>query len=216
MNSQDTEGSDFNTRHLENGITVKLVAGNGFWQYLDNIAVEKIWSSYTDETQTFFFRDGRMVTVKTGCTSFNRQIGTPISSDGQKMFLNIWEKGIICYDLMTMSVVWKLRKPHTMHIIVFDDYITVDKNGGYIIKIDMESGKIIDEIKSSTIIQHSRVSKNEVLAYYIKKTLAIIDTRDMSIVKLFEREYIPRGIGPYIRSASVRYENGELKLITKG
>ena len=54
MNSQDTEGSDFNTRHLENGITVKLVAGNGFWQYLDNIAVEKIWSSYTDETQTFF------------------------------------------------------------------------------------------------------------------------------------------------------------------
>ena len=212
MSESASGNAGSNTRHIENGITIALAEG-GFWQYLANPVVEKIWCDFGAETQTVFFRDGRTVTVKTGCTVFNDQMGTPVSSDGTKMFVNVWEKGIFCYDLETMAVVWKLRKLHTMNIILFEDYITVDKEGYAVIKIDIETGKIMDEFNCRTLTHHTRVSENEVLAYYIKKTAGIIDTRDMRIVKLFEKSDIPKGIVKYIWKAAVRYEDEKLKLI---
>ena len=83
--------------------------------------------------------------------AYNRQYGTPISSDGQYVFIGTWEYGIFCYSLETGHLNWKQRPGKVRNIVVSDNILFIEMADRGIYVRDVESGQVLQEIKMTAI-----------------------------------------------------------------
>lgn len=172
-------------------IAIKNVEG-GFWQLLDHPKITKMWAEYSSGAITLYYRDGRNQTLLTKCTGYNSQYGTPVSNDGSKLFVGAWEKnpGLRCYSTEQCDTIWKINYGRIRQVFCFDDYLAVLKAQDALLKIEINSGKIIAQINSSSIENQYLLSKHLVFVESINNEFCVVNTQAMKITKEYPQSVL--------------------------
>ena len=158
---------------------------NGFIEFPKNDHIQKVVCKY-DGTCTVYNAAGFSQNMSVECSVYNRRIGFPISNDGRMLFTSSWENGLVAYDIATNAVVWRLKSSKIKKLAVYATYIIAEKYGKSIIKLDIQTGKVLSEIKSGTISRLWEVHAPYVLVERIKGKLAVVNTEDMTVKKTYK------------------------------
>ncbi len=157
---------------------------NGFLEVVNNNIVEKIICDY-DGYCTIYFFNKPLRKINVGCSVFNRQYGIPISEDGNKLFVGSWEKGLYAYDITSGKVLWRFKPGKIRNIFVQSKYLIALRAYTSIIKIDINTGELLAEIKSGTIEHIFNIGLPYVFADTIAGKHCVVDTEKMIIFKKY-------------------------------
>ena len=163
--------------------------GNGFTSVIDNGVVDRITCHYGASCVAYFF-DRPPQKLNLHLSPYNAQYGTPVSDDGQMLFISSWEEGIVAYSILSNSVCWTLKCKRITSIVVGSSYLVALKKGEMIIKIDINTGRILSEIKSSTIERLFELNNDLILVAAVRGKLSVIDTGTMRIVKQYSKKVV--------------------------
>ena len=183
--------------HFEvaNGIIIERCA-DGFRQHLHNEYVREIWSYYIEHSEcVLYYKDGRRKQLNIGCSSFNSQFGTPVSEDGKHIFINKWSSGLYSFCTETGLMDWKAGEKFTHEFILFRRYITLMHASKGLLKIDSESGEIIDELKDKTFVSHYHLSDSLIAVSTSRNTLEIVDSKSWEHVGSFNLNAMMEELG---------------------
>ena len=162
---------------------------NGFITTIENEIVEKVVCKY-DGICTVCFYDKPPKELNIGCSFYNSQFGIPVSDDGRILFVSSWEYGLFAYDIMSGSVLWQLKDKKITSIVVHPTYVVTRKDTSSIIKLKIENGEMLAEIRSGTIVQQFDLGGSYILVNSIRGKLSIIDTDKMLVVKKYASKIV--------------------------
>lgn len=162
---------------------------NGFTEILEHSVINHIEFDFNG-TCKVFYSDGTVKNVIIRANVYHLQYGIPASEDGTILFLGNWDDGIWAIDINTNMLRWHIRQKKVRKIFAYDQYITALKQGSSIYKIDIKTGEILAEIRSSTIEKYFKLDNQRVLVDRIKGKLSIVNTQKMIVEKTFSREEV--------------------------
>ena len=191
-----------------NGIRIERIDG-GFVEFIENGVIEKVVCMY-DGTCTVFFYGKSPKAFNVGCSSYNSQYGIPVSEDGRKLFVGSWEKGLFVYEISSGEILWKLKGSKVTSIIVQRTYVIAKKYGSSIVKLDIDNGAVLAEIKSGTIERQFYLGNHNILVDSIKGRLCVLNFENMSIVKDYGSKFNSKIINP-TNSLSVLIQDATLQ-----
>lgn len=172
---------------------MKIIATDyGFVEYLDNPNIEKI-IFYYNMSSVVYYHDKSKKNIDITCSSFNRQYGIPVSSDGTKLFLGSWEKGVYAYSIQSGEMLWRFRSSRIRNIIVYPDYVVVLRANKEICKVNINTGVLCDTIKSGTLEHIFDLGFPFIYAETLSGRHTVIDVEKMVAVK----KYTPKIINPH-------------------
>ncbi|RAJ89770.1 hypothetical protein LX87_05669 [Larkinella arboricola] len=115
---------------------------------------------------TVYNRDDKKVAeFKTvSSIAYNAQYGTPITEDGQFVFIGTWERGLFCYSIKDQQLVWKQGPGRVRQILLMDSCLIVEMAQRGIYKRDVKTGELLQVLKMPSIDRFSQLSESELLA----------------------------------------------------
>ena len=127
---------------------------------------------------------------------YNSQYGMPVSTDGSKLFIGSWEKtlngvkrGLRAYDIESGALLWRLNEGKIRNIFVYSDYLIAIQADVSVFKIDINSGEVLEKIKSGTIEQQFEVVGSPyIFVDSIGGKLSIVDPETMLVIKKYHRQ----------------------------
>ncbi len=142
---------------------MKIVRSSGYLSIeFNNPKVKKL--QYDDEgTVSVLNQDNKAIShFKTVAqVVFNSQYGTPISEDGQYVFIGNWERGLFCYSLTDGQLKWKQEPGMVRTVIPYKDLLIIEmaNRGVYIRSADTR--ELVKVIKMSGLEVFIRISDKE-------------------------------------------------------
>jgi len=165
----------------------------GFVETIENGIVEKLVCEYSesgDSKCTVYFCNQMRRTLNVKCSVFNRQYGIPITEDGSMLFVGSWEDGLFAYSIISGKVLWQFRPGKIRNIFVYQDHIIAARAYSSVVKIDINTGKLLAEIKSGTLEHIFNLGFHYVFAVTMSGKHCIIDIEKMLIVKKYDTKII--------------------------
>lgn len=156
----------------------------GFVERIENAVVEKIVFRY-NSTCTVYFHDKPSRELNIECSSYNSQYGIPISEDETKLFVGSWEKGLCAYDIVSGELLWRFKPGKIRNIFVYSKFLIVSRAYSSVVKIDIETGEMIENIKSGTLEHIFDLGFPYIFADTISGKHCIIDIEEMAVVKKY-------------------------------
>ncbi len=92
---------------------------------------------------------------------FNQQYGTPVSPDGERLYIGVWTRGLFCYSVSTGKVLWRIGPGRVRHILVHGDFVIFCSAGRGIYKVEGKTGTLVKRIPFSGLDVLSSMSPNE-------------------------------------------------------
>ena len=202
----------------------------GFVQYYDNKVIEKITFKedninvgidiltvnrdekiskmdkfeYTRTCMVYFHnrRPKELNNIKF-CGVYNRQYGIPVSEDGSKLFVGVWERGeselkrgLCAYDIESDSLLWHVNEGRIRQVFVYSNYLIALSAANAIFKINIEDGVVSGKIKSGTIENIIDIGFPYIFVDELSGKLCVIDVEDMSTVKNYGSPYKSKIVNP--------------------
>lgn len=137
------------------------------------------------------------------CGAYNRQYGIPISEDGSKLFVGVWERGesglkrgISAYDIASDSLLWRVNEGRIRQIFVYTNYLVAASVDNAIVKVDIETGEVLGKVKSGRLENMFDLGFPYVIADTLSGKLGVVDVETMSIVKNYGSPYKSKLINP--------------------
>jgi len=168
----------------------------GFVQTVENGIVERVSCKYNDFCVVHFYdRPPKKLSVI--LNSYHSQYGIPVSNDGRKLFIGYWEKrlddfkkGLQAYDIESGSMIWRVNEEKIRSIFVYSDYLVTVSASNSILKINIDSGEVLGQIKSTTIEIAYDLGFPYVAVDTISGKLSIIDVENMLVVKAYSKKTV--------------------------
>ena len=160
----------------------------GFVEIINNGIVEKIVCEYGDGQNgscTVFFCNKSSKIINTKCSSYNLQYSIPLSFDSKKIFVGSWESGLYAYDIYTGDLVWRYRRGKIQDIFVREKYIIASRAHTAIVKIDVDTGEVLAEIKSGSLEKIFCLDDTCIFADTVSGKYCVVDTDRMIIAKKY-------------------------------
>ncbi|MBE6616789.1 MAG: hypothetical protein E7627_02415 [Ruminococcaceae bacterium] len=161
----------------------------GFVEIIENAIIEKIVCRY-DGTCTVHFYDKSPQELNVGCSSFHSQYGIPVSDDGTRLFVGSWEKGLCAYDILSGEVLWRFKPGKIRNIFVYSKFLIVSRANTSVIKIDIDTGELLDSIKSGTLEHIFDLGFPYIFADTMLGKHCIIDVEKMVVVKKYSSKIV--------------------------
>lgn len=115
--------------------------------------------------------------------AYNAQYDTPISKDGQLVFIGTWERGLFCYSIQEQKLVWKAGPGRVRGILVNGHTLLVEMSGRGVYRRDLYSGKLIEIIKLPSIDTFKQLNANQLFAGPLKGAYWLFDIPSMQPMK---------------------------------
>ena len=170
---------------------------DGFIEYPENEFIEKIrfiYDLYDNDTHkglcTVYYYHEPPRTLSIECTIYNRLLGYPVTEDGKTIFVSSWENGLTAYDITNNNILWRFKTTRIKKVTVYSDYVVAVKFGAAILKLDLYTGEVLDQMKSSTIEISWELQSPYILVDTFRGKLSIIDTKKMSVAKAYKEKTI--------------------------
>lgn len=172
--------------------SIECIANKGFWQHLNHQTILKIWCDYETKLVTIFYKTGQIKTIDIDIDVYNSQYGVTVTEDGAKIIIGSWEKkkGLRCYKVENGDMLWHLQLPKIRSVILFDDYLSVVQGGKSLMKVSLETGEILAEIKSSTIEKQFLLFDSYIFLSTLKGKNCVFDTQSMRKIKDYPNSLI--------------------------
>jgi len=167
----------------------------GFIHFIENGVVEKVVATY-DGVCVVHFYDKPSKKLHIENASYDYHYGLPVSADGFTLFYSDWDTGLHAYDIMSGTVRWHLKKKKIRGIFVYSDYLIALQAYTSVLKIDIASGEVLDEIKSGTLEKQFDLNGVHILVHSIRGKLSVLDPETMAIVKSYGSIYKSKIINP--------------------
>ena len=162
---------------------------SGFVETIEKAGIERIECNYNGIcTVHFYDRQPRALSV--GCSFFNSQYGIPVSQDGTRLFVGSWEAGLCAYDIFSGTLIWRHKPGKIRNILVYPSFLIVSRAYTSIVKIDIQTGKVLAEIRSGTLEHIFDLGAPYIFADTISGKHCIIDTEKMIVVKKYASKVV--------------------------
>ncbi|MDW7658152.1 MAG: hypothetical protein SCM11_13370 [Bacillota bacterium] len=166
---------------------------HGFVETVENGIVEKLLCEYGEDNNsscTIYFCDQTQKHLNIKCSVYNSQYGIPVTNDGSMLFVGSWEDGLFAYDITSGRVLWRFRPGKIRNIFVHQDYLIAARAYTSVIKVDINSGKLLAEIKSGTLEHIFNLGFQYLFADTMSGKHCIIDVDKMLIVKKYDSKIV--------------------------
>lgn len=161
----------------------------GFIEYLDHEFVEKICCSYDDSCVVHYYdRPPQKLLIE--CSSYNSQYGYPVSEDGRMLFVSSWENGLTAYDIATNKILWRYKRSRITAVYVYETYVAAVRYGEAILKLDLHTGEVLEQMRSGTIECSWELQAPYILVETFRGKLSVIDTEKMSVAKAYKEKVV--------------------------
>ena len=171
---------------MENGLTI--INDKTIYQNVKNGIIDHIECYFDKKRVRVIYETGKITDLLFDIGVYNSQFNNvPLSSSRNWIFWSSWDKGISAFDLITGNMVWNKKGCKYRKILVFDDYIISLQQYNRLVKIKIENGSDLNEIKTGTINGIYKLDNQYIAADSIRGKLTIYDTRDMSVLKEYPK-----------------------------
>ncbi len=129
--------------------------GNGSVEcfYPEDTYVSHSISDNDNNTLTFEFKSGEkrsFASPKWFSSAYNVQFGISVSKDGERFFIQSWEKGLFCYSLKTGDLCWHFKRKHAWDMILDADKCVCFFTDWGAASISVLDGTLIDRYSLTT------------------------------------------------------------------
>ena len=133
---------------------------------------------------TVFFRNGeKAVWMCQYLSSYAMQFGVSVSKDGEKVFVQTWEMGLLCFDSHTGERIWKTKSRRGVTTVVVNDRTLCCHRREYALQlIDIETGEVLAEKRPANSWGASILDGNHILCEVSARKWEVICTEDLSVV----------------------------------
>jgi hypothetical protein len=162
----------------------------GFIHYYEDEVFSHIEWERTTGNLKLNFSNGSQTVVASKCSIYNSQYGIPISKEHMKLFVSSWEQGLFCYDAITGDLVWQLKMPRITKVFIFSDYVITQKYGESILKVDIRTGEVINQLRGKSIECFFNVTGNLLFVGRINRAFCLLDADQFRVVKKYNEMLI--------------------------
>lgn len=162
---------------------------------------------YSDHACEISYTDGTGKLLRIPCDPvYLSQYGLPISEDGELLFISSWEDGLTALRTEDGTVVWHHPGGKMTRVFVFLQFVVAVRNGKAIMKFDLATGQVLEEIKSTTIERAFYLRDDYLLVDTVKGRLSVLAVRPLCVVKRYQKQAVnPNGcLSLVIRNAFLR------------
>lgn len=183
-------------------------------QFLHHDTVESIQGNWFDHSCKVKYLSTKEVVCHVDIDGYNSQYGTPVDPSGKYILIGHWDyhDGLCCYDIHSDTLMWRKKLSKIRAIFTEKDYVIVTQASTAIHKLDLKTGEILGEIKSSSIENAHRIDCSHILVSWIKGKIGIIDIDTLEICKLYPQKVINPNDCLLQYTLNAYYENGQLIL----
>lgn len=164
---------------------------NSFIQKYEHPYVREIQLYYDDHTCRILFTNG---TEKEHSFHFDAvyisQFGVPLSKDGSTIFISDWEKGLFAYSTDTGKLRWHFKSTKIVECLVCDLVIVATKRYDSLLVLDIETGRILKQLKSRTIESVFQLTEDAFLVNSLRGKITIVETATLETLKVFSEKEI--------------------------
>lgn len=185
---------------------------DGFLQHYQNPLIDWIQFKF-DGTCSIYFKDGSTADHFVDCeAAYHEQFGIPVSPDGKLLFVSSWEKGLTAFHTITGEKVWHFRSTKIGTVFAYPNFLIARRYGKALLKLDLRSGIVLQELKSGTLERIYRLDDNYLFVDRLRGKYCVLDAAAMEILKT----YSPKTVNPSnclslcIREA--RLQDGQLHI----
>lgn len=134
------------------------------------------------------YRDGQVFewTVDELNNAYNGQFGLSVSLDGRFVFVQSWEKGLLCHDARTGERVWRSKRRFGItNIYVNPATVLCHQRERALQLLDLENGEVVKEKKPARDWGFSYLREGYILCHTSARSWEIIRTEDLETVETF-------------------------------
>lgn len=181
------------------------------WVYHYTNPIIKEIHLHADGYCTIYFRNETVVRHFVNCEAvYQAQFGLPISLDGKYLFISSWEHGLTAFDTLSGELRWQHKKSKIKSVFPYSNFVVACQYGIGLIKIDIDTGAVLQEIKSGTLEKCYDLDSKHLLLDRWRGKLSVIDGEAMEIVKTYpEKIYNPNDCWSLVIT-NAYLENGEI------
>lgn len=159
-------------------------------QYYTNRLLNCIESHTDTGICVLYFCDGTQVSFQTVYDFYNTQYGIAVSERYNCIFLSDWDRGIYCYDTRTGTLRWMFRGSRYRRIFVQPDYIVAMRAGKELSKIDIQTGKLMDSARSTTLEHTFALTDRILLVDRLGRDYCLFDMQKYKVVRRYKEKQI--------------------------
>jgi len=161
-------------------------------KYVQNSVINFVECYYRKGYIRVFYNDGTEKSFSMPIDVYNEQFrNVPISAERNWIFWGSWEKGICAYDLITGEVIWRIKGWKFTNILVFDKYLVTAQQYKKLLRLNIENGEILDEVKSGTLGSVYKLDDRYFYADSMSGIGTIYDVADMAVYKRYPKKTFP-------------------------
>lgn len=161
----------------------------GFVEIIEKAGLERIECNY-DGVCTVYFYERPPKELNIGCSFYNSQYGIPVSEDGKRLFVGSWETGLCAYDILSGVLLWRFKPGKIRHIFVYSDFLIVSRAYTSVVKIDIETGKMLAEVRSGTLERIFNLGAPYIFVDGLSGKHGVIDVEKMTVVRKYASKIV--------------------------
>lgn len=161
-----------------------------------------------------YFADGNMHWWKSKwLSSYNLSFGIAVSFDGNYVFAQTWENGLLCLDSRTGNVIWRTKsKRGVTHVFVNEKTILCHQHERALQLLDIHTGEVLSEKRPATAWGFTALDHKHIICQVTANRWEIIDAQTMETKEVFSHKDFTGGHTDYSISRIIRTEDGKIKL----
>ena len=156
----------------------------GFQEILNHPLIKRLDFNYSGVC-TVYYHNNTIRSIPFSSEVFQRAYGVFPSSDGTLLFKGSWEDGVYAIRIEDGNIHWHFKTTRIKWVIPYDAYVIAIKSGASVLKLNINTGIVWDQIKSSTISRCFPLKESLLLIDAIRGRLSVIDTYSMRIIKAY-------------------------------
>lgn len=161
-----------------------------------------------------YFADGSMHWWKSKWLSgYNLQLGISVSFDGNYVFVQTWENGLLCLDSHTGKVIWRTKsKRGITNIFVNDHTILCHQRERALQLLDIHTGEVLSEKRPATAWGFTALDHKHIICQVTASRWEIIDAQTMETKEIFSHKDFTGGHTDYCVNKIERTSDGMLRV----
>ncbi len=177
-----------------------------FSQNYTNLRISRI-DLYFDCTYKVSYTDGSSKTLRIPCDPvYLSQYGLPISEDGELLFVSSWEDGLSAWRIADGTIAWRYLCTRMTRVFVFPWFVIGVRCGKAVLKFDLATGQVLEEITSTTIERAFYLRNDCLLVDTIKGKVSVLAVQPLCVIKCYQRQVVNPNdcLSLVIQNASLR------------
>lgn len=146
-------------------------------------------------------------------SSYLVQFGISVSFDGNYVFVQTWENGLLCLDSHTGKVIWRTKsKRGITNIFVNENTILCHQHERTLQLLDIHTGEVLLEKRPATAWGFTALDHKHIICQVTARRWELTDAQTLETKESFSNKDFTGGHTDYCVNKIVRAEDGKIRV----